>query len=429
MTKKIYDLIGVGIGPFNLGIAALLDDVPEVEAIFFDQEESFNWHPGMLIEQTDLQVPFLADLVTFAKPTSRYSFLNFVHEKNRLYQFYFYRRFDIPRREYNLYTKWVVEQLPNCHFKSEVMNVTKCSEGYEVKVKNTVTNETHVYFTKHIVVGTGSVPFLPENVVQNEHIIHTSDYLQAAEDIKNARSVLVVGSGQSAAEVFYELLENQKHFQYSLTWLTRSPQISQLEMAKLGQEVFSPDYVSYFQSLSYSKRKDAIDRMDTVRNGVDKETLINIYNLLYNRSVEGKERNITIQPLTEITGINETDGKLEVHCLQWEKEMEFSIEVDKVVLATGYKPNIPQWIWDKKEELEWESPREFKVDEKFRLIQKGKKDHHIYISTNLEHSHGTAATNLSLAVMRNQAIINDVAGKEVYPIPKNTIFQQFVPGD
>ncbi len=51
----------------------------------------------------------------------------------------------------------------------------------------------------------------------------------------------------------------------------------------------------------------------------------------------------------------------------------------------------------------------------------------MYISTNLEHSHGTAATNLSLAVMRNQTIINDVAGKEIYPIQKDAIFQQFMP--
>jgi lysine N6-hydroxylase len=66
-TKRatdVYDVIGVGIGPFNLGLAALADSVPEINALFFERNESFNWHPGMLIEGTTLQVPFLADLVS-----------------------------------------------------------------------------------------------------------------------------------------------------------------------------------------------------------------------------------------------------------------------------------------------------------------------------------------------------------------------------
>ncbi|KMJ60094.1 ornithine monooxygenase [Bacillus sp. LL01] len=425
--SRMFDLIGIGVGPFNLGLAALMDDQPNITSIFFDKEEEFNWHPGMLIEQSDLQVPFIADLVTFADPTSKYSFLNYVHKQNRLFQFFFYRRFDIPRREYNLYAKWVSEKLRNCRFQSEVVAVSYDGDTYEVKVKQTATKEVFTYLAKHLVVGTGSVPFIPDSIEKSEHVVHTSEYLRDAKTIKDSTSVIVVGSGQSAAEVFYELLEDQKHNQYSLTWYTRSAIFSQLESAKLGQEVFSPDYVHYFHGLSYEKRKEALERLDSVRNGVDKETLIKIYDLLYNRSVEGRDRKITIQPLTEVNSIKEENGSLIVSCKQWEKEEEFKVHADKVVLATGYKPHIPQWIWDKKDEIVWESEKEFKVDEKFRLVWKEEKKNHLYISTNLEHSHGTAATNLSLAVMRNQTIINDLAGREVYPIQKDTIFQQFMP--
>jgi lysine N6-hydroxylase len=123
-NKKIYDLIGVGIGPFNLGMAALLDNKEEIEGIFFEESSSFNWHPGMLIEGADLQVPFLADLVTFADPTSKYSFINYLHKHNRLYTFYFFNRFDIPRREYNDYAQWVAGQLDNCRFNKRVVDVT-----------------------------------------------------------------------------------------------------------------------------------------------------------------------------------------------------------------------------------------------------------------------------------------------------------------
>lgn len=74
MNEQVYDVIGIGIGPFNLGLAALIEPVEEISAVFFDKEEKFEWHLGML-DGTDLQVPFLADLVTFADPTSPYTFL------------------------------------------------------------------------------------------------------------------------------------------------------------------------------------------------------------------------------------------------------------------------------------------------------------------------------------------------------------------
>ncbi|WP_242423922.1 SidA/IucD/PvdA family monooxygenase, partial [Frankia sp. EI5c] len=40
-----YDLLGVGLGPFNLSLAALADGVPGLRAVFLDQAESFHWHP------------------------------------------------------------------------------------------------------------------------------------------------------------------------------------------------------------------------------------------------------------------------------------------------------------------------------------------------------------------------------------------------
>ena len=63
--------IGIGIGPFNLGLAALSNNIPNLDTKFFDRNASFNWHPGLLMAETRLQVPFFADLVTPADPTSQ----------------------------------------------------------------------------------------------------------------------------------------------------------------------------------------------------------------------------------------------------------------------------------------------------------------------------------------------------------------------
>ena len=56
-------------------------------------------------------MPFLADLVTLADPTSPYSFLNYLHEQGRLYRFYFHERFHVLRREFEAYCQWVAAQL------------------------------------------------------------------------------------------------------------------------------------------------------------------------------------------------------------------------------------------------------------------------------------------------------------------------------
>ncbi|GAF63213.1 putative monooxygenase [Bacillus sp. TS-2] len=431
--QKIYDLIGIGIGPFNLSLAALIDPLEEYETLFFEQKQEFDWHPGMLIEGMDLQTPFLADLVTFANPTSPYTFLNYLHTQNRLYPFYFFNSFDIPREEYNDYCKWVASQLKHCYFDYRVVDVEEISTSsnsyYKVVVKNGKSNVEETYFSKHMVIGTGSIPFIPKDFkpFTEKHVIHTSQYLYHEEDLKKGKAITLVGSGQSAAEVFYDLLKKQSNHEYKLTWYTRSAGIFQKEEAKIGKEVFSPDYVDYFHQLSFQQRKDALEDLNSLRNGVDPKILRNIYDLLYNRSIN-EHLPVKIQPATEVNGVTEGEElPLQLKCNQWQEGQSFTEGTDRVILATGYKPNLPDWLSKFKEDIIWEDEKRFKVSNDYRIEFKDKRRNHIFTLTNIEHSHGASATNLGLSVLRNQMIINTIAGKSIYPIPKRTIFQQFSP--
>jgi hypothetical protein len=74
---RVYDFAGIGVGPFNLGLAALSQPIEGLDGVFLERRESFDWHPGMMLEPAHLQVPFMADLVTLADPTSPYSFPEF----------------------------------------------------------------------------------------------------------------------------------------------------------------------------------------------------------------------------------------------------------------------------------------------------------------------------------------------------------------
>lgn len=430
--SKIYDVIGIGVGPFNLSLAALLEEVEEVDSLFLEQKETFDWHPGMLIDGTDLQVPFLADLVTLADPRSRYTFLQYLHEHNRLYQFYFFNRFDIPRKEYNHYAQWVASCLDNCFFSRQVNDVISHDESdpfYEINVLNRQTGEEENYFSRHIVIGTGSVPNIPGKFdhLPEQDVLHTNQYLYQEDTLKQADSITIIGSGQSAAEVFYDLLHDQKDKGYELTWFTRSSGFFQLESAKLGQEVFSPDYVEYFHSLPFEQRMEALPTLDQLRKGIDPETLKNIYDLLYHRSINREDPAIRIQPLTELNDIEslEQGEGYRLMCRQWQKDSSFQFDTKKVVLATGYKPNIPDWINRFQDAIVWEDEKHYKVSANYEIVFEQERKNQLFTLVNLEHSHGAGATNLGLAVQRNQTIINTIAGKDIYPIQKDTVFQQF----
>ncbi|WP_046175254.1 lysine N(6)-hydroxylase/L-ornithine N(5)-oxygenase family protein [Domibacillus indicus] len=415
MSKQVYDLCGVGIGPFNLGMAALADKT-SLKCLFLEKNSSFNWHPGMLISGSDLQVPFLADLVTFADPTSPYTFLNYLHHQNRLHSFFFFQRFDIPRQEYNEYAKWVAAQLPSCRFDSKVTNVISRDGLYEVTV-----NGQETIYARHVVLGTGSVPMMPPGFKPSNDVIHSNFFLQHKAHLQKGETIVVVGSGQSAAEIFLELLTEKDQFGYKLAWLTRSSGFLQMESAKLGQEVFSPDYVNYFKTLSYKTRKSSLNELEHLRNGVDAATLKAIYDHMYHRSIYGKETDVLIQPLTEVNGFE--DGRL--HCRQWQEDISFELPADRVILATGYKPHLPDWLLRMKEKIKWEDKHFFEIDDDYRIIFKDNRPNHLFTLTNLELASGTGATNLGLSVRRNQVILNAVADKPLFNLKQDTVFQNF----
>lgn len=241
---RVHDVLGVGVGPFNLSLAALLEGVPEIDAIFLEQKERFDWHPGLLMEGTTLQVPFLADLVTMADPTNPYSFLNYLHERGRLYRFYFLERFHVPRREYDDYCRWASEKLDSCRFGERVEGVQHAGDHYEVMYRDIATGGVYTRRARHLALGVGSVPSTPEcfEGLSGEDVFHSAEFRQKRGRCREGGSVTVVGSGQSAAECFHALLEEQEECGYRLDWLTRSRGFLPMEYTELGLEHFSPDY-------------------------------------------------------------------------------------------------------------------------------------------------------------------------------------------
>ncbi|MCA0972387.1 SidA/IucD/PvdA family monooxygenase [Halobacillus litoralis] len=425
--SKIYDVIGIGVGPYNLGLAALLEDT-ELDAVFFEKTPEFVWHPGMLIERMDLQVPFLADLATFADPKSRFTFMNYLYEKDRMFPFFFHQHFQIPRQEYNDYLQWAADQISTIRFGHTVVDVIDQKDHYQVVAEETATGEKVYVKAKHVVMGTGNEPLVLDGMdgFPNEDVMHSSRYLFEKDHLLKAKHVTVVGSGQSALEIFLDLLEEQERQDMKVTLFTRTGGLFQLDQAKFAQEMFTPGYVDYFHQLSLDQRKEALDTLKPLRKGIDPDTLTQLYTKLYHRTAGGENARILIQPMTEVNDIEADEDGYLLHCRQWQEEHDYTYSTEKVVLATGYKPHIPDWFMDRfQDAIEWEEEGMYKVSRDYHLQFKDEREHHFFTLTNLVHSHGAGATNLGLSVHRNVHIINTIAGRTVYKNQEDTSFQQF----
>lgn len=436
MSVTMYDVIGVGLGPFNLGLAALLSPLDDVEGIFFDKNEAFAWHPGMLLEGCTLQVPFMADVATMADPTNPYTFLNYLRHHNRLYRFYFYEKFHVPRTEYSHYCRWVAEQLPNCCFDSYVeavgcLSPAENGEGVWVRVRDQKSNETQIYEARRLVLGVGSHPRLPEwsRPYLGEHVFHSSEFLQRRDACRKARSITVVGSGQSAAEIFHVLLSEQPHYGYEIRWLTRSSGFFPMEYSKLGLEHFSPEYVDYFYRLRQEVKDQLRANQDLLYKGIGAGTIAAIYDLLYERTVGGDEPPAELRSRTALRGISRSDSprhRYRLDLKQVEEGTEFSVGTDCVVLATGYRDGAVDLLSGLLDRLAMDDQGRPAVTRDYRLRWRGNGDPTpIYVQNAEIHTHGVGAPDLGLGAYRNSVLINDLLGRTVYPVRDRNVFQHF----
>lgn len=426
MKNSILDFIAIGVGPFNLGLACLSEPIENLHGVFLDKKEKFDWHPGMLLEDTTLQVPFMADLVTLADPTSPFSFLNYIKEQGRIYSFYIRENFLLLRNEYNHYCQWVISKLSNIYFNTEVTNVDYDQKDgiYVVTSVCTKTQEIKIYKAKKLVLGTGTQPYIPVCCKKlKDTAVHSSQYLPNKEQLQNKKRITVLGSGQSAAEIFSDLLQEIDTKGYELNWITRSPRFFPLEYAKLTLEMTSPEYVDYFFNLPASKRDTLIKNQKHLYKGINQDLIGSIHDTLYAKRVLSKEPlKVSLRTNSELktTKVLDEGIKLELH--QVEQDKYFEHETDGLVLATGYEYQLPDFIEGISDRILWDYQDRFDVQRNYSID----KNHNEIFVQNVElHTHGFVTPDLGMAAYKNSYIIKEITGIEHYPIEQKIAFQQF----
>ncbi|RZQ61341.1 lysine N(6)-hydroxylase/L-ornithine N(5)-oxygenase family protein [Amycolatopsis suaedae] len=426
MSQATLDLAGVGIGPFNLSLAALAAPVEGLTAEFFERRDEFRWHPGLLIEGTTLQVPFLADLVSLVDPTSPLSFLNYLRDRGRLFPFYFAERFHIPRTEYDDYGRWASTRLPSCRFAHEVDEIgwSFPDEAFEL----TFTGGRRV-LARNVVLGVGTAPVIPEalrEVVADPDVpaVHSADYLELRDRLIAAPTVTVVGSGQSGAEVFLDLLR-ARPTTAGLRWVARTPSFAPMEYSKLGLEQFTPDYTDFFFGLSEQTRDWLVPSQWQLYKGIDAETIAAIHDELYRRSIGGGWPKVVMTPGAEVLAARLADGAIALDLHHSQQRATVTVRTDAVVAATGYAETSAHLLDPLAEVLHRDRSGRLTVDRQYRLGLPAEITGSLFVQNAERHTHGVGAPDLGLAAWRSASILNTVCGRTVYDLPDRTAFTTF----
>ncbi|GAA4784678.1 SidA/IucD/PvdA family monooxygenase [Streptomyces sanyensis] len=433
------DLVGIGIGPFNLSLAALADRVPEGPATaFYEQRHEFRWHPGLLIDGATLQVPFLADLVTLADPANPYSFLSYLRARERLFPFYFAETFHIQRAEYESYCRWVARSLPALHFGHQVDAVRWNPERDLFEVDFTQLDaaggaealcRTH---TRNIVLGIGTEPWVPEPLrpladAPGVPVVHSADYLAHREALLAAGHVTVIGSGQSGAEVFLDLLRGRPRGAEGLHWLARTEAFAPMEYSKLGLEHFTPDYTRYFHALPERVRDALLPRQWQLHKGIDAATVEAIHRELYRRSLDGGWPEAVMTPGVHVrTAGRVATTKVELHLEHVQQGTRSRLTTDAVVLATGYRERpLGRLLAGLDPYMRRDAGGRPVVDAQYRMKLDPSVTGSVFVQNAERHSHGVGAPDLGLAAWRSASILNTLTGTEPYPLPRRTAFTSF----
>lgn len=334
-----YDILGIGFGPANLALAIALEEtLPNVSARFLEARSNPVWQDGMLLPGSNIQNHPVRDLVTLRNPRSRYSFINYLYEEDRLLA-----HLNLPvefplRKDYAQYIAWVARQFTHvAEFGARVVDVRLESVAGRLAYVATTADGSR-YAGRSLVFGPGRTPYVPSPFDQalGPRVFHLVDYLFRISEVpRPPERVAVIGGSQSAVELTLDLAKRFPDAE--VVDYVRSFGLRLKDTSPFSEEGYFPEFIAYYyQADRRAKRVLDSYMRPTNYSSADADVLHELYLMIYEQRLDARQR-VFVKGNRHVTALNGGPDRLrltieELHTGAVEHE-----EFDCVVVATGFR--------------------------------------------------------------------------------------------
>ncbi|MET9325463.1 SidA/IucD/PvdA family monooxygenase [Tsukamurella sp. NPDC003166] len=417
----IVDVIGIGAGPSNLGLAAAVDErnrtgLPPISMTVLERKSSFAWHPGMLLDGATMQIAFLKDLVTLRNPRSPFTFLSYLEARGRLVDFINHQTFFPTRVEFTDYLSWVAETVAaRIEYGTTVTSVERldgiAGDGARWLVRYAGPDGAGELRARSVVVATGLRERLPEWAEPGSRLFHNHRLLEhlAAADLDPAapHRFLVVGGGQSAAEVAQYV--HRSYPAAVVESVFNSYGFQPADDSPYANKVFDPAAVDDFYDAPAEVRSELMTRHATTNYGcVDLELINELYAVEYQEKVSGHRR-LVMRPATVVTSAVTFETGVRVTLRDRIADATSGQDYSAVVCATGFRSiGVSDVLagWDV-------APERLGVGRDYRLTLDGEALDGLYVQGATESTHGLGSTLLSNVAVRAGEILDGIVADTV----------------
>jgi L-ornithine N5-oxygenase len=409
----VYDLVGVGFGPSNLALAIAVTehnagDGGQVTARFLERQPRFGWHRGMLLDNATMQVSFLKDLVTMRNPASEFSFLSYLHSQGRLVDFINHKNLFPLRIEFHDYLEWSAAKVGDLVSYDREVDVITPVPGEEA-LFDVRTGDGEVIRARNVVFGTGLRPNVPEGITTSDRIWHNHQLLHRIDGITDPARCVVVGAGQSAAEVTAFLHDRFPAAEVCSVFARYG--YSPSDDSSFANRIFDPDAVDAFYTAPEDVKRRLMDyHGNTNYSAVDLDLIDDLYRRVYREKVQGVER-LRIFNACRPVDVDETDSGVRMAIESLTTGEKAVLDADLVVYATGYRPADPSsLLGDLAAKCRRDEQGRLRVERDYRLVTPDLKAG-LYLQGGTEHSHGITASLLSNTAVRVGEILQSIVSR------------------
>ncbi len=341
LENEIITNLAIGLGPSNLSLAALANNQDDLDIHFIEKKPEFTWLEGGLLKNTTVQSSIFRDLVTLVDPTSPFSFLSYLHNEKKIYQFMSANFTNIPRYELNNYYRWAAKRLTNVSYNEWVNEIHQQNGIFKVHTSKRIIK------AKNIILGTGKIPFYPEHSILDisDNSFHGLMYASKDKSTFDDKKVVIVGNNQNAAEIFIDLVDKQEIIPSGVTWLSEDLLLNAEVKSPFNAELYTPAYNELSHRMSGEHLKDTVKSDASSINGIDKVTIDKIYHSLYETQYSGESSmKAKILANTVVNSQSESGNKLNLNIINKLTEKSATIEADLVIYCTGLEQKLPEFL-------------------------------------------------------------------------------------